>query len=119
MAGVLGGRPPHYETPEEISEKIDEYFQQIKKKPTITGLALFLGFASRQTIHDYKKDARFSYILKRAVLLIEQYHEERLSEHSCTGSIFFLKNQGWIAEESKLIKHDGALSFNGIVISNE
>lgn len=97
---MAGGRPPHYKTAEEIAVKIDEYFKQNKKKPTVTGLALFLGFCDRASVYDYAKREEFSHALKRAFTEIERFHEEMLSERSCTGSIFFLKNRGWNAEET-------------------
>lgn len=116
---MAGGRPPHYETAEEIAVKIDEYFKENKKKPTVTGLALFLGFCDRASVYDYAKRDKFSYTIKRAFTRIEQFHEERLSEHSCTGAIFWLKNRGWNAEENTKVEHGGNMSFNGIVISGD
>ena len=43
------GRPRKYKTPEEMQVVIDQYFKECeinKKPPTITGLALALGFTS-------------------------------------------------------------------------
>lgn len=92
------GQPPIYDSPEELKEKIIEYFESLGEdgKPKITDLALFLGFASRQSIYDYKDRPQFSYIIKRACMVIESYYEGRLSENSPTGAIFALKNMGWI-----------------------
>jgi len=103
------GRPPIYETPEQLNEAINKYFESVEPKInergeryynyTTTGLALFLGFESRQSLYDYRdKDddsKEFSYIIKRALLVIENKYEEALSFGSPTGSIFALKNMGW------------------------
>ena len=109
----LGGRPPMYETPEQLQEAIDRYFKSgIKQKtvivgkapnnyevqipvPTITGLCIFLGFESRQSFYDNEKRDGFSYTIKRARLFIEQEYEEMLAIGNTTGAIFALKNFGW------------------------
>lgn len=63
--------------------------------PTITGLALYLGFVSRQSIYDYEKNGDYSYTIKKARLRIEANYEKSLSSSSPTGAIFALKNFGW------------------------
>ena len=62
-----------------------------KEKATITGLALFLGFCSRQSIYDYKENKEYSYILKRATLAVENSYET----NGTAFDIFALKNMGW------------------------
>ena len=92
------GRPAKYETPAELDLAINEYLNECQSSsaaPTISGLALRLGFESRQSIYDYKERDDFSYIIKRAVLMIEDYWERKLSEGQSSGSIFWLKNHGW------------------------
>ena len=96
--GNDGGRPPLFETPEQLSDAIQAYFdKQIENKGiiTVSGLAYALGFTSRQSIYDYKERDEFSYIIKRATLFVETCYEEKLSTPACTGSIFALKNMGW------------------------
>ena len=88
------GHPPIYSSAEELSKKCSEYFQLCvsdKEKATITGLALHLGFASRQSISDYKKKEEFSYIIKRATLAVENSYEKG----GTAFDIFALKNMGW------------------------
>jgi hypothetical protein len=63
--------------------------------PTITGLALHLGFASRQSFYDYEERGEYSYIIKNARLRVEKGYELRLHRNNPTGSIFALKNMGW------------------------
>ena len=102
--------PPKFETPEQLQKKIDEYFENCPDTktfttksgeeilvpiPTITGLALFLGFESRQSFYDYEKREMFSYTIKRARLQIEKSYEQMLFGQNCAGAIFALKNLGW------------------------
>lgn len=93
------GRPAMFDTVEDLQQAVDRYFECIeedgKRKPTISGLAHYLGFESRQSIYDYGERDGYSYIIKKAVLFIESIHEENLFSTSCTGSIFWLKNRGW------------------------
>jgi DNA-packaging protein gp3 len=95
---MAGGRPIKYETPELMEQAIGLYLQTCeaeKRKPTITRLALALGFESRQSFYDYEQKEEFSYIIKRARLEVEAGYEDGLRESNCTGSIFALKNMGW------------------------
>lgn len=104
------GRPPLYESAELMLEKIIEYFDQAKEgsfKTTITGLCLFLGFESRQSFYDYEDKEEFSYIVKRARLVIENIYEERLGDSSCTGAIFALKNMDW--HDKSETQHSGEI----------
>jgi hypothetical protein len=92
--GNNGGRPPKYETPEELKKKCTEYFEsaiKLEEKITITGLALFLGFDSRQSLYDYKEKKAFSYIIKNAMLTVENSYESKGTNFD----IFALKNMGW------------------------
>ena len=93
------GRPPFFETKEELDKKIQEYFDDCDRydQPfTITGLALHLGFCSRQSLYDYEKKEEFSYSIKRAKAMVENAYEKALSTSpSATGAIFALKNFGW------------------------
>jgi hypothetical protein len=88
-------RPRHYDSEEELIAEIEKYFSD-NQRVTITGLALSLGFESRQSIYDYEKDGRFSYIIKNARLRVEACYEGRLIyDNQPTGVIFALKNMGW------------------------
>lgn len=108
-----GGRPRAFDNPKDLENKINEYFgggakerevligkspnqQMVKLKIyTITGLANYLGFESRQSFYDYEKEEGFSYIIKKARLQVEQHYEEELQIGNSTGAIFALKNMGW------------------------
>lgn len=103
--GNLGGRPPIFESVEQLEQKINEYFdscqpesfgdQVILNPPTVTGLALFLGFAQRKSLLDYKAKEEFCNTIKRAISCVENGYEQRLSSTTPTGAIFALKNMGW------------------------
>lgn len=90
------GQTPVYDDPEVLLEKIIEYFESLKpipmihegyavlhpkteqpiyekcELPSVVGMALFLGFASRQSIYDYAKKESFSYIVTRAKSTVEK-----------------------------------------------
>ncbi len=126
-----GGRPPMYNTAEEIQEKIDAYFEECKgvmiydengapfrdryglpvikdaRPPTITGLALALGFTSRQALLNYQAKEEFFDTITRAKAKVEQYAEERLfDKDGANGAKFSLANnfEGW--KEKKEIDAD-------------
>lgn len=120
-----GGRPPTYKTVEEIQEKIDEYFKWcegellivdgepvinrlgeaviINEHPlTITGLALALGFTTRQALLNYEGKAEFMDTIKEAKTKIERYAEERLYDRDgVNGAKFSLANnfKGWAEKQ--------------------
>jgi len=109
-------------TADELTTRIDEYFIYIKGKyrmtktppkteggkptrtkvcerepelATISGLALFLGFSSREVFDDCTRSGKFSEILKRGCLRVQAVYESRLHQHSTSGAIFALKSMGW------------------------
>ena len=94
---MAGGRPPKYNTPEEMQAAIDAYFDE-EEIPTVTGLALALGFDSRNALLYYESDKpEFLGTIKKAKLRIEAHLERQLYRgSSVTGLIFNLKNNfGW------------------------
>ena len=109
--GNNGGRPALFKNEAELSNAVESYFEYIKgvenkktaggwdrypEPPTITGLALFLGFDSRQSLYEYEeKGNEFTCIIKRARLKVENGYEKNLHGSNNTGSIFALKNMGW------------------------
>ena len=89
------GRPMKYQTLKELEDAIVTYFEENPKYPTITGLALHLGFDSRRSFYNYQERKQFSQVMKRAALRIESIHEANLYSGAPTGSIFWLKNRDW------------------------
>lgn len=101
------GRPLIYQSSDELNQHIDDFFDKCKSEKfpiTIAGLALHLGFSSRQTLYNYANRPEFLDSIKRAVLLVEMYYEARLHAKSPTGAIFALKNMGWDAEKHESTK---------------
>lgn len=115
------GAPPKYKTVEEMQKKIDAYFSTCngkpfvdadgnpmrnknghiiyddRKPPTVTGLALALGFASRQALLNYQNRPAFNDTITRAKTRCEQYAEERLYDKDGSGGAQFSlrANFGW------------------------
>lgn len=121
------GRPPKYDDPLELYEKINDYFESCKPVEnvdeesgerymsypdhiTITGLCLYCGFESRQSFYAYEEKKEFSYIIKRARLVIENAYEIGLQYKSPTGYIFALKNMGWFDKTE--VEHSGGVTLN-------
>ena len=105
--GNTGGRPPKFNSEEELISMISGYFdicQQEDEKATITGLTLMLGFCSRSSLDDYaNKGDEFSYIVKRAKLAVENSYEQS----GTAFDIFALKNMGW--KDKSEIDHKGSV----------
>lgn len=122
-----GGRPPFYNSVEEMQEMIDRYFAECDGKPvldkdgnpmrnkdgkiirddrrpyTITGLALALGFNSRQALLNYEGRPEFNDTIKRAKARVERYAEERLYDNNgANGAKFSLANnfKGWTEKQT-------------------
>lgn len=117
------GRKPRYKDKEEIEEKINNYFESCKgeilmnkqtgepiltkygqpvivnaKPPTVTGLALALGFTSRQSLLNYQAKKEFMDTITRAKMVVEEYTEGRLfDKDGSNGAKFSLMNnfKGW------------------------
>ena len=104
------GRPPLYETSEDLEKAIQGYFNNgvatrevitgppnnrtktLIKVPTITGLVEHLGFCDRHSFYDLEKQDKFSHTIKKARNAIERCYEEQLTTGNPAGAIFALKN---------------------------
>lgn len=105
---MAGGRPPIWDDPKAFDKAADEYFAN-EKQPTWTGLAIHLGFESRQSLEDYKKKPEFSYSIKKALLKVENQYEKGISKGNPAGSIFALKNFGW--RDKQEFEQSGGIKF--------
>ena len=127
------GPAPKYTSKEEIIGLIDNYFESCKgepfidevtgkqmvdkfgypifigqRPPTVTGLALALGFKSRQSLLNYAGKQAFRDVITEAKSRIEMYVEERLfDKDGANGAKFSLQNnfKGWDAD--KKAEEDG------------
>ena len=127
------GPAPKYTSKEEIIGLIDNYFESCKgepfidevtgkqmvdkfgypifigqRPPTVTGLALALGFKSRQSLLNYAGKKEFRDVITEAKSRIEMYVEERLfDKDGANGAKFSLQNnfKGWDAD--KKAEEDG------------
>lgn len=122
------GRPPKYKNKEEIQEKVEQYFKECEgtmlkdndgntvfnkfgnpvifgeKPPTITGLALALGFTNRQSLLNYQAKKEFVDTITCAKSRVEKYTEERLFDREgSNGAQFSLRNNfnGWAADKKE------------------
>ena len=113
------GRKPTFTSAEEMQEKIDAYFASCEpellrdgdgtpmlnkngepvyvggRPMTIQGLALALGFTSRQSLLNYKAKREFVDTVTRARLRVEQYAAERLFDRDPQRSAQFTLAYGF------------------------
>jgi hypothetical protein len=126
------GRPRLYDNVDDLEQAVYDYFfpwetqttetrvgtltsepkRGVNKKPSITGLSLSLGFADKTTLYEYRDRPEFSYPIKTAITMIEQYHEEGLCENNVAGRIFALKNMGW-KDQTQMDMTSGGEKING------
>lgn len=135
------GRPPLYETVEELQDKIDEYFDYCDNKTkdvhseklgdmimpdpepyTMAGLAYALGM-SRQTLIDYKNKDEFIDAIKKARDRVEADVERRMNSKDTftPGLIFNAKNNfGWRDKiEQEISNPDGSLNPYNALTADE
>ena len=101
------GRPPKYSSRNALQTQILKYFTYCndnEKKPTVPGLAYYLGFESRQTLWKYGNIPEFGDTIKRARLYIENERAELLLKGSgnVAGVIFDLKNNFGYADKQEV-----------------
>lgn len=116
--GNNGGRPPEYDDPQKMADKLAQYleYEDSLKRPdtysgngkgiyTLAGAALFLGFASRQSMYDYEgKSEEFSYIINRFKLFLTHWNEQKMYwGGTFPAAQFWLKNWGGYADESRQV----------------
>ena len=124
-----------YKSPEEMQAKVDAYFEECQGHPlldddgkpvtdklgypiildskplTVTGLALALGFTTRQSLLNYQsRSNKYQEIIERAKLQIENYAEMRLyDKDGSNGAKFNLQNnfKYWDADKTKSDENKG------------
>ena len=129
-------KPPRFESAKALQEKVDGYFEDCAghiltdettgfpvvhpktgmpvivdmRPPTMSGLALFLGFSSREGLMRYAGKKEYVDIIVRAKSRIEQCYEERLfDKEGANGAKFALQNnfKGW-QESAKVAAQEAA-----------
>lgn len=91
----MAGRPLKFQSPEELQEKIEEYFSVTPEgQRTITGLAVHLD-TSRETLCNYESRDEFFDAIKKGKDRVELDYELSLRKRGGSGDIFGLKNFGW------------------------
>lgn len=98
------GRPLKFKSVEEMQSAIDTYFADCEANDeplTVTGLCIALD-TSRETLLDYQGKDEYSYTIKKAKLMCENYAEKQLFKgKNVIGVIFNLKNNyGWKDQQS-------------------
>ena len=103
-----GGRPPKFESVEELEECINnykDYLEESGKPPTMAGLAYYTNI-DRQTLYNYKKKDEFFDIIKKFVDWIKMTYEEIAIEHGGSGIIFVMKQYGYTDKvEQEITEH--------------
>lgn len=103
-----GGRPRFYETPEEMQDAIDKYFDE-HDEPTVHGLALKLRFKHRNGLDNYEEYSKeFHSIITRAKMRIAESYESGLRDRKqARGCIFALNAMFDCAEtREEKIQHE-------------
>lgn len=133
-----GGRPPMYKSADEMQKVIDKYFKDCEgkpllddegkvmldkydkpiivgqKPPTVTGLALALGFTSRLALLNYQDKDEFFNTVTRAKARCEEYAESRLfDKDGANGAKFSLANnfRDWAEKTDTTIRNPDGESF--------
>lgn len=89
--------------------------------PTISGLALAVGFGSRLAMATVAKDGKNSALaqaIRRAVTYVESGYEAELHSSKCAGAIFALRNLGWNESDSSKAAGSGP-TINVLVAGTE
>lgn len=92
------GRPLLNADGEPVFNKFGEPVMVGQHPPTVTGLALALGFTNRQSLLNYQARPEFSDVITIAKSRVEQYTEERLFDRDgANGARFSLMMnfKGW------------------------
>ena len=109
-------RPPIFESPEEMEDAIETYFEA-KDVYTVSGLAYHLGMTT-ETLRAYGEKDKFSATVKRAKQRLEMYLEEKLFGNNVTGVIFNLKNNfGW--KDKQEIEQTGKLEIHNLGLQTD
>ena len=100
---VIRGRKPKFDRKTQPKHRlqantiIDSASKPVDEKnspPTLSGLALFLGFESIDDLEAYETQGLYKLHIRRARLLITAAYEKKLYHTNSSGAIFALKGMG-------------------------
>ena len=120
MSRILGtvGRPRIIQTPEEFDALVDSYVGEVqasegKVTMCLTGLCLFLGFASTSSFDNYGKREGFEGFrrsVKRARMVVRHSYEQSAMSGGGAGPIFLLKaSYGY--QDKVQVEHTGDIKM--------
>ena len=101
---MTAGRPAKFSSPQELQEKIDEYFDRKRPAgecPSISELSLELGFCDRHQFYEYEKKRKFSHTIKSARSKLTSFFERNPNP---VGHIFMMKNLGY-SDKQEINQH--------------
>lgn len=105
------GRPLKYNNVEQLTKKINEYFEKTQEDEiTITGLCIYLGM-NKDTFYEYAKREEYREIINMARLIVENSYEISLRKNGRTGDIFALKNFGWVDKQEIESNNQGKVTI--------
>lgn len=128
------GRPPKYKTPEQMQKAIDAYFKDCPDQaevfvggeigvitvpsPTITGLALYLGFCDRFSMYEYEQRPEFTDTIKNARARMVNIYEQNVTHgKNPSGAIFMLKNFGYSDKQELKVESKQEITVNRMDIN--
>ncbi len=123
----FAGLEKRYKDPEAMLATASAYLDQVdrdKRAPTMAGLALALGFRSRQALLNYQKAPgyeAFYDVVAYIKLRMEQTLEERLLDNknnNIAGTIFNMKNNYGYADKQEITTDNRTLSLTGFTLIN-
>ena len=141
-----GGRPPYFESAEQMQTLIDKYFEDCdgkilldvdgnpvrnkygkiirddRRPYTVTGLALARGFNSRTSLLNYEGKEEFVNTIMRAKARVERYAEERLyDKDGSNGAKFSLANnfKDWTEKQSIEADVKNTVTINVELVDDE
>ena len=101
---MLEGRPFKFDDPEELRQRMEEYFLATPSEDwTVTGLALALE-CDRDTLLNYEQNNQGQHsavpadvirLIKKGKMMVHNAYELDLRKKGRSGDIFALKNFGW------------------------
>jgi len=114
---------PKFRSPEALQYAVDLYFDTIEqdsRPPTMAGMALSLGFRSRQSLKNYEvKNDDYACVLETARTRVEMFKNEMLLDKTAkNGNSVFLdlcNNHAWSAKAETKVEHSATGSLEELL----